>query len=598
VFALCRRLSRYARRHWGAALAVLGATLLTTAVNVLLPWPTKVLVDNVLSEKPLPDWLATAFEALPGDATREHLLDWTVVAGVVLFMLSWGINTARLVAGVTFGQRMTYDLAADLFAHLQRLSLRFHSRRTVGDSLRRVTADSSCVATIVQEAALPVVSSILSLGAMFVVMWALDPGLTLIAAGVAPVLVWILRAYARPMIDRSYQQHEAEGRMYATVEQTLTAIPVVQAYAGETERERRFRRDASDALDAVVRTTNLQLVFKVLTATTTGLGTAAVVWLGARHALDNQLTIGTILVFLAYLAALYGPLEALMYASSTIQNAAGSARRVMEVLDSASEVAELPGAPGLVVGRGHVRLEGVSFGYEADRAVLRGVSLEALPGETVAIVGPTGAGKSTLVGLVLRFFDPWSGSVSIDGQDLRDVQLASVRGQVALVLQESFLFPMSIADNIAYGRPGASPEEVVEAAVAANAHGFISRLPDGYDTVVGERGATLSGGERQRVAIARALLKDAPVLILDEPTSALDAETEGLLLEALERLMVGRTTLIIAHRLSTIRNADRIVVLQNGRVAETGTHRQLLNTPGLYARLHAAQRNAGLSAVP
>jgi ATP-binding cassette subfamily B protein/subfamily B ATP-binding cassette protein MsbA len=306
--------------------------------------------------------------------------------------------------------------------------------------------------------------------------------------------------------------------------------------------------------------------------------------------------VGSILVFLAYLRAFYDPLNALMYAPSALHFVAGSARRVMEVLEAEREVAERPGAAPLARARGQVALQGVTFGYEPGRPVLRAVDLEARPGETVAIVGPSGAGKSTLVGLVPRFYDPWAGRVLLDGADLRDLRLADLRAQVALVLQEPFLFPVSVADNIAYGRPQASRAEVEAAAEAANAHAFIAALPDGYDTVVGERGATLSGGERQRLAIARALLKDAPILVLDEPTAALDAQTEALLLQALERLMAGRTTLIIAHRLSTIRRADRIAVLDGGALAELGTHAQLLAAGGLYATLHRLQAPEALLA--
>ena len=403
-------------------------------------------------------------------------------------------------------------------------------------------------------------------------------------------LIWIaIRRYSEPMQDRSYDQQLAEGRMYDTLEQTLSGLPVVKAFAMEEARDARFREDTSRILAATISMTWAQFRFKILVGLATALGTSALIYVGAHDVMSGRITVGTILVFLAYLASLYGPLEAIAYTSTTVHEAAGSARRVLEVLDADPEVAERPDARPLRAVRGHVRYQGVSFAYEPGRPVLHEVSLEARPGQVLAIVGATGAGKSTLVSLLPRFFDPDRGTVSIDGQDLRELDLHGVRSAVSLVLQESFLFPISLAENIAYGRPGADRSEIEAAAEAANAHQFITDLPEGYDTVVGERGATLSGGERQRVAIARALLKDAPILILDEPTSALDAETEGQLLGALDNLMAGRTTLIIAHRLSTIRGADRIVVLEHGRVVEEGSHDALLHREGIYARLHGLQ---------
>jgi ATP-binding cassette subfamily B protein/subfamily B ATP-binding cassette protein MsbA len=321
----------------------------------------------------------------------------------------------------------------------------------------------------------------------------------------------------------------------------------------------------------------------------TAAGTAGILWLGARHALDGTMTIGTILLFLSYLGSLYDPLSTVMYTSATIQAAAGSAKRVRDVLDAERGVADKPGALKLDAIHGGIAIENVTFGYEPNRPVLRNISVKVAPGETIALVGSTGAGKSTLVSLVPRFFDPWEGRVTVDGQDVRDVQLKSLREKVSIVLQEPFLFPLSIAENIAYSRPHATISDIEAAARAANAHDFITRLPQGYHTVIGERGATLSGGERQRLSIARALLKNAPILILDEPTSALDAASESLLLEALERLAKGRSTFIIAHRLSTIRRATRILVLKDGTIAESGSHEELLRRGGVYADLHRIQ---------
>jgi ATP-binding cassette subfamily B protein/subfamily B ATP-binding cassette protein MsbA len=422
---------------------------------------------------------------------------------------------------------MVYDLAADLFSHLQRLSLRFHNRKPVGDTILRVTQDCDCASAIMQGAMLPVLTSVFSLGAMFFVMWRMDVLLTLLSLFVVPFMLVVFKLYWEPMLALSYKQTEAEGRQYDTVERTLGAIPVVQAFGREEQADRAFQANTDDILCATLSSTDMQLKFKILIGLATAVGTAVILWVGANRTLEGHFSVGSMLVFISYLGSLYAPLEALIHSPNSVQSAAGSARRVLEVLGEEQEVGDRADAQPLPPLQGHVRLEQVSFGYEPNRPVLHEVSLEAQPGQTVAIVGPTGAGKSTLVGLVPRFFDPWQGRVLIDGQDVRTVQLKSLREQVSLVLQEPFLFPLSIAENIAYGRPEASRAEIEAAARAANAHAFIERLPEGYDTVVGERGATLSGGERQRLSIARALLKDAPILILDEPTSALDAQTEG-----------------------------------------------------------------------
>ncbi|HZU73891.1 MAG TPA: ABC transporter ATP-binding protein, partial [Acidimicrobiales bacterium] len=437
--------------------------------------------------------------------------------------------------------------------------------------------------------ALPVLSAVISLVTVFGVMLRLDAGLLPYSLLAVPLMAWALVHYRQRLIDVSTEQQTSDGAVYDRLQLSLTGIPVIHVFQAEERSEAEFRRATGAALAATVTATRLQLRFKVVVGASTALATAAIMFAGAHQALAGRISLGGILVFLAYLDSLYAPLHAVTYSGAALQGAAGSARRLLEVLDAEPEVRDRPGARAIESARGHVVLREVTFGYEEGHPVLQEVSVEAKPGQTVAIVGPSGAGKTTLVSLVPRLFDPWSGQVLLDGHDLRDLKLASLRQQVSVVLQESFLFPVSIAENISYGRPSASRAEVEEAARAANAHEFIMSLPDGYDTVVGERGGTLSGGERQRVAIARALLKDAPVLILDEPTSALDAGSEHLLLEALGRLMAGRTTLIIAHRLSTVRHADQIVVLVDGRVAEAGSHAELMALAATYAEMHDLQ---------
>jgi ATP-binding cassette subfamily B protein/subfamily B ATP-binding cassette protein MsbA len=420
---------------------------------------------------------------------------------------------------------------------------------------------------------------------MVAVMWQLDITLTLLAVSVVPFLIACIWAYSGRMNTLSYRQAEAESTIYENVERTLSAMPVVQAFTMEARNDADFKSATDTALTLTLQSNNVQLQFKVLTGLITAVGTAAVIWLGGMHVLQGTSTIGSILVFVAYLSALYGPLETLMYTAITLNQAAGSAQRVVEVLDSDPDVQDSPGAIELTGVEGQIDLENVVFGYEPEHPVLKGVTLSIPAGTMTALVGHTGAGKSSLMSLIPRFFDAWSGAVKIDGTDVKRVRLRSLRDQISIVLQEPFLFPVTVAENIAYGCPGATEEAIRRAAIAANAHEFIERLPNGYSTILGERGATLSGGERQRISIARALLKNAPILLLDEPTSAVDSKTEAAILEALERLTRGRTTVVIAHRLSTIRRADQIVVLDEGMVAESGTHDQLAEAGGIYARM-------------
>jgi ATP-binding cassette subfamily B protein/subfamily B ATP-binding cassette protein MsbA len=561
---------------------------LAIGLEVLRPWPTKILIDNILGQKPMSDGLSRAFGVLPGPAGVEGLILWVCVSTVLIFLVGTLMSTASAVASISFGQRMTFDLGADLFLHLQRLSLLFHTRRPVGDTIARVTGDPYCVQVLVTGVLLPLIQSLGTLAAMFLVMWSLEPTMTLLALAVTPFLVLNIWLFGKPMKARGRVRRDLEGRMMSVVQQALNAIPAVQAFTREEREHARFRRHADDTVAAYRKATAADMCFKLFVGLATSIGTAAVMWVGAYAALEGRISPGSVLIFLTYLAALYAPLNAITYSASTLQYAAANADRVLEILDLPLDVCDTADARDARL-KGHVRYEDVTFGYEAGRAVLKNVSFDVRPGEVIAIVGPTGGGKTTLVNLLVRFFDPWSGRVTVDGHDLRDLKVKSLREQVAIVLQEPFIFPLSAAENIAYGRPEAKREQIEAAAAAASADNFIARLPDGFDSVVGERGATLSGGEKQRLSIARAFLKDAPILILDEPTSALDARTERKLLDVLERLMRDRTTFIIAHRLSTIRNADRILVVDQGEVVEQGTHAQLVERGGLYASLYWQQ---------
>ena len=588
-----RRLAGYARRRSRALIGIVLLTLIGALLTALMPWPIKILVDYALGDVATPLLLQNIFEYLSLTQTAGLLVVTAGVISLLLFVISSALEVALTMMWSSSGQRMVYDLATDLFDRLCALTLGFHSRQSVGDSLSRLSIDTYCVFAVVQGLLVAPIRQVFTLCTVAAFAWFMDPQLTLLAFLLAPLMVVVARVVGARLKARAKAQREAQSQIMSLVQRTLSAMPMVQAFGAEQRNQLEFENLSTTAVARSQRSVLLAQSFGFMNGFLMTTGTAIVLFFGSQRVLAGELSIGSLLIFVAYLATIRGSMVGLMSIYGSLKVTESSIDRVFEILDSSEVVEDRPGAAELRVaaddGVGDLKIENVSAGYEAGRAVLSDITLDAKAGETIALVGPTGSGKSTLVSLLPRFMDPWKGRITIGGQDIRDIRLSSLRDQIGLVLQEPFLLPVSVAANIAYGRPDASQAEIVAAARAANADVFIQELPDGYDTVLAERGATLSGGQSQRISIARALLKDAPILILDEPTSALDAETEALLLAALERLMAGRTTFIVAHRLSTIRHADQIVVLENGRIAEIGRHEQLLCTGGYYQRAYGLQ---------
>jgi ATP-binding cassette, subfamily B, bacterial len=566
-FTLYRRLLAEARPYWPHVLAFLLLSLCATPLALLTPLPLKLAVDSVIGSRPLPRFLGAL---LPAAWLRSETAILILLTGlVVLFALLTLVHRLATEMLKTYvGERLTVGFRSRLFRHVQQLSLSYHDRQGTSDSTYRIQYDAPAIQAIVIEGVIPLVSALAMLGGMLYVTWRLSPRLALVAVTVCPPLLLMTALFRRRLRRQWRHVKNLESSAQSIVQEVLGAVRVVKAFSQETHEHARFELQSRSGMAARLRAAFQEHCYGVLVGVITAFGTAAVLFLGVRDVRSGALSLGNLLMVMAYLGKLYDPIKTLGKQLATREKSFASAERAFSLLDEAPEVPERLGARPLARARGAVSFRGVSFAYGDGALVLRQASFDVPAGIRVAIAGKTGAGKTTLINLLGRFYDPTSGQILLDGTDLRDLRLADLRNQFAIVLQEPVLFSTTISENIAYGRPGASEEQIVDAAKAANAHEFIEALPEGYRTQVGERGMCLSGGERQRISLARAFLKDAAVLILDEPTSSVDLKTEAQIMEAMERLMRGRTAFLIAHRPATLVGCDLFLRIENGRVIE------------------------------
>lgn len=573
----------YLRRYRALVVAMLALMVASAVVALAEPWPLALLIDEVLGKHQPPGFVV----AVAGP-NRTHLIVFAVLAGFLITLAIHALSVVSEYVTTTIDQNVALDFRSDLYAHCQRLSQAFHDETTTGDSMYRINFEAKAVGEMA-VALPPLAQSVLTLIGMFYITLRIDPTLAMISLVAVPFVYCSTGYYGKQIEPRLIQVRGLESKSLTIVNDTFNMLRVICAFNRESHEHDLFRQQGKEAVDARVNITVRQTLFQLAVALSTAAGIALILGVGAYGVIHNQLTAGELLVVVSYVHSIYQPLETISSTMASFQERLIGIRYAHELLEVQPDVTDRPGAKPIRRARGELELRDVSYAYAGRAEALRGVSLHVGAGEVVGIVGPTGAGKSTLVSLLPRFLDPSMGAVSLDGHDLRSLTVHSVREQVSLVSQEPLLFPRSIAENIRYGRLDATDKDVIDAARAASAHDFISALPDGYQTKLGERGAKISGGERQRIAIARAFLKDAPVLILDEPTSSIDSRTEATILDALEHLMDGRTTLIVAHRLSTLRRADRIMVLNDGVLVEQGTHDALLGQGGLYALLYSLQ---------
>ena len=590
------RTIRYFRPFLWATAGGVALTLASIGFNLLKPWPFKFIVDGVLDKTAGTADTRELLQKWFGDSGPATVILWLCVAMVLISLLGGLINLVSNYLFVHVGLQALLKLRTDLYSALQALPLKFHDSRRSADSSFRVAYDSQSIQTIYNKGFATVLSSIVMLAATFVVMVRMNWPLTLASLAILPPVVWAIRFYAVKVRRQSTDIHERESDLLTIAQEGLSQIRMVHAFGRESFEVDQFRRRASKSLEANMRLNMTSVASALVVGTLMAAGTALMYYIGSLQVMNPaaNFTLGDLLVFSAYLLMLYQPLEQLTYTAWALEGAAAGAQRCFEVLDSQDDVPEARDAEDFGPAKGRIEFRGVAFGYSDERRVLQDIDFTIEPGQTVAFVGGTGTGKSTLLSLVPRFYDPIAGVVSLDGRDLRQLKKKSLRSQIGMVLQDTLLFSTTIRENIAYGKPGATEAEIVEAARKAQALDFISKMPQGFDSPVGERGGHLSVGQRQRIGIARAFLKNAPILLLDEPTSALDPSTESAIMGTIFELMRGRTTLIVTHRLTTVHGLGRIVVLKDGRIAEDGTGPELVAKNGVYAALYRdAMAHAG-----
>jgi ATP-binding cassette, subfamily B, bacterial len=586
--SIYRGVLKYYRGFLGRSLIAMAFSFAATGLNLLKPWPLKIIVDWVI-----PRFKLGAHVSWPGSGPswiqEPRLVVFALCLALVVVQLLWGLcNYISNYLFVKIGLQALLDLRTELYAHLQRLSLKFHDTRRSADSSFRVAYDSQSIQTIYNKGFTNIIGSGVTLIGTFVVMLRLDWQLTLLSLAIVPLLIGTIYFFAKRIRSESTTIQEQESALLTQTQEGLSSVRMVHAFGREEFEVAQFHRQAHGSLQANLRYTMTNMKSALVISTLILMGTAAMYYLGTMHVLAGTLTLGSLLVFTAYLVILYQPLESLTYTAWAMEGATAGARRCFEILDSRDDVIDSPNAIAIAKTNGAIAFQNASFGYDSTREILTGVNLEIAPNQIIGVVGGTGAGKSTLLSLVPRFYDPSAGRVTLDGRDIREITKKSLREQIAIVLQDTLLFSTSVRENIAYGRPDATDAEIREAARRAQADEFISKLPDEYESEVGERGGHLSVGQRQRIGIARAFLKNAPILLLDEPTSALDPTTESAIMETIKELMRGRTTIIITHRIATIHGVDQIIVLENGRVVEQGRGPELVTRGGVYAKLYAS----------